>query len=91
MNNLIFEQALNLSSPWYIKNIEFSVENKKLDIHIDFKKGSSFSYDGQGTYKAYDTVQKTWRHLNFFEHECYLHSRVPIIRPELIIVTGLVF
>ena len=82
MNNLIFEKALNLSSPWYIKNIEFSAENKKLDIHIDFKKGSSFSYDGQGTYKAYDTVQKTWRHLNFFEHECYLHSRVPIIRPE---------
>ncbi|NPV00917.1 MAG: ISL3 family transposase [Brevinematales bacterium] len=30
--------------------------------------------------KAYDTVDKTWRHLNFFEHECYLHARVPRIK-----------
>ena len=82
MYNKIFEQALNLTSPWYIKNIEFSAENKKLDIHIDFEKGSCFPYEGKGAYKAYDTVQKTWRHLNFFEHECYLHSRIPIVKPE---------
>jgi transposase len=33
-------------------------------------------------YKAYDTVQKTWRHLNFFEHECHLHARVPRIKRD---------
>ncbi len=27
--------------------------------------------------KAYDTEQKTWRHLNFFQHETYIHARVP--------------
>jgi transposase len=26
------------------------------------------------------TVERTWRHLNFFEHECYLHCRVHRIR-----------
>jgi transposase len=26
---------------------------------------------------VHDTVEKTWRHLNFFEHECHLHARVP--------------
>jgi len=25
-------------------------------------------------------VNKTWRHLNFFEHECYLHCRTPRIQ-----------
>ena len=30
--------------------------------------------------KAYDTKNKTWRHLNFFEHECYLHARVPRVK-----------
>ena len=27
--------------------------------------------------KAFDTVEKTWRHLNFFQHEAYLTARVP--------------
>jgi hypothetical protein len=29
-----------------------------------------------------DTVQKTWQHLNFFEHECHLHARVPRIKRD---------
>lgn len=26
---------------------------------------------------AHDFADKTWRHLNFFQHHCYLHARVP--------------
>ena len=28
----------------------------------------------------HDKRKKVWRHLNFFEHECYLHCRVPRVR-----------
>lgn len=80
MHNQIFEQALGLESPWYIKGVEFSKENKRLDINIDFTRGSTFKYENQGQFKAYDTVQKSWRHLNFFEHECYLNCRVPRVK-----------
>ena len=78
----LFEVALNIQDPWYIKDIQFDVENKRLDIHIDFHKGSVFHYESadeniKGDFKAYDTDIKQWRHLNFFEHECYLHARVP--------------
>lgn len=78
----LFELALNIQDPWYIKDIQFSAENKCLDIHIDFRKGSVFHYESaneniSGDFKVYDTVDKHWRHLNFFEHECYLHARVP--------------
>jgi len=81
----LFELALNIKDPWYIKDIQFDVENKQLDIHIDFHKGSVFHYESQeaninGDYKAYDTQDKQWRHLNFFEHECYLHARVPRVK-----------
>lgn len=31
-------------------------------------------------YTAYDTIDKTWRHLNFFEHLCYLHASVPRVK-----------
>jgi transposase len=78
----LFELALNVQDPWYIKDIQFSAEEKRLDIHIDFHKGAAFHYESvdeniKGDFKVYDTVDKQWRHLNFFEHECYLHARVP--------------
>ena len=78
----LFERALNIQDPWFIKDIQFNVQNKRLDIHIDFRKGALFHYESakeiiNGHFKVYDTVPKQWRHLNFFEHECYLHARVP--------------
>jgi len=57
-----------------------------LDVYVDFKKGSKFPAssdnisDSQTLCPVHDTVTKTWRHLNFFEHECYLIVRVPRIK-----------
>ncbi|NOR70955.1 MAG: hypothetical protein GQ532_14880 [Methylomarinum sp.] len=83
----LFQQALHIDSPWFIKSIDFNANKKRLDIYIDFKRGSRFSDPDAGdgvvkTYKAYDTVQKTWQHLNFFEYKCHLHARVPRIKRD---------
>lgn len=83
----LFQQALHINSPWLIKSIDFNAEEKRLDIQIDFKRGSTFADPDAGDnevkhYKAYDTVQKTWQHLNFFEYECHLHARVPRIKRD---------
>jgi len=78
----IFEAALPIKSPWFVKDVQFDADSKKLDIYIDFKRGSTFPSTKPGfpdQYKAKDTLNKTWRHLNFFEHECYLHCRTPRI------------
>jgi transposase len=85
MTTRLFEQALHIDRPWKINEVSFDQENRRLDIHIDFKRGATFHYEDDeagvsGNFKAYDTVMKTWRHLNFFEHECYLHCRTPRIR-----------
>lgn len=84
MKNL-FEQALSLTKPWYIKSLEFDADKKQLDIFIDFRKGSKFYYDDlktsiKGEFPVHDTKEKTWRHLNFFQHECYLHCRTPRVK-----------
>ena len=89
----LFSTALGIVDPWYIKSVNFDSVNKKLDIEVDFKKGSKFKDDSSNTntnpiladskvYKVYDTIKKTWRHLNFFEHECYLHCRTPRIQTD---------
>jgi len=78
----LFEMALHIVAPWFISKVEFNVEETRLDIHVDFKAGSKFSVSSSEneTHKVYDTKEKTWRHLNFFEHECYLHCRVPRVK-----------
>jgi transposase len=77
----LFQLALGLASPWQIKSIEFSLEKKRLDLYIDFEPGSKFHLGGDSPdtqfYPVHDTTEKEWRHLNFFQHECYLHARVP--------------
>jgi len=85
--NELFSKALNINEPWYVSDISFDPEHKRLTISIDFKRGSTFHYESEdkkicGDYKAYDTIEKEWRHLNFFEHECYLKARVPRVKTE---------
>ena len=75
----LFRIALGLEKPWYIKTIDFKVEEKQLDLHIDFDSGSKFpcSSCGRSCCHVHDTIERTWRHLNFFQFKTYLHCRVP--------------
>jgi transposase len=75
----LFRIALGLEKPWLIKSIEFRVEEKQLDLYIDFEIGSKFPCplcDNSGCH-VHDTIERTWRHLNFFQFKTYLHCRVP--------------
>jgi len=78
----LFAEALGLSEPWEVAGIEFSPENRRLDIHIDFVRGSVFPCPvcGKSEAKPYDTTERTWRHLDFFQHQAYLHARVPRVQ-----------
>jgi len=74
--------ALGINDPWFISDVRFDAKQKRLDIDLDFTRGSKFEVAGVGSFGAYDTLQKSWRHLNFFEHECYLNARVPRVKDE---------
>lgn len=82
---LLFQAALGLTVPWQVTSVEFDADAKRLDLRVDFVKGSTFccpECDRAGL-KAYDTEEKTWRHLDFFQHQAYLTARVPRVEcPE---------
>ncbi|MEI6490121.1 MAG: hypothetical protein WCP52_14210, partial [Bacteroidota bacterium] len=40
----LFQTAIGLVRPLYVKDIQFTVEKKRLDIYVDFIKGSKFSH-----------------------------------------------
>lgn len=79
----LFGMALGLHSPWQVEAIEFKPGTRggeELHLTLGFPRGSRFP-DGQGrACPVYDTVKRTWQHLNFFEHACYLHCQVPRIQ-----------
>lgn len=87
MEKRLFIEALGIKIPWKIKSIDFNSKENRLDINIDFIRGATFEYEDPNTkecdsYKVYDTIPKTWRHLNFFQYACYLNVRVPRIKPK---------
>jgi transposase len=84
MNNLdLFTAALMLSDPWKVTDVQFTkIDKKNMELHItiDFNKGGLFSCSNDQcseSLKSYDTISKTWRHLNFFQYKTYIHARVP--------------
>ena len=78
----LFQMALGLTPPWQVSAADFDPATKRLDIRLDFPRGSTFTCPEceQAGLKAHDTSEKTWRHLNFFQHEAYLTARVPRIK-----------
>jgi len=77
----LFEAALGVSSPWYVRESAFDAGARTLTICVDFRPGSRFAYPGiSGEHGVHDTQTKRYRHLNFFQHECFLEVRVPRIK-----------
>ncbi len=81
-NTDLFQQALGLLPPWLVEAARFDAERKRLDLDIDFAKGGRFPCPDCGTADCptHDTSPKTWRHLDFFQHQAFLNARVPRIK-----------
>lgn len=77
----MFGAALGLSTPWLVTSVEFDRQAGKLDIGLDFVRGSRFACPVEGCRQSacavHDTTHKSWRHLDFFEHQAHLAARVP--------------
>ena len=81
MTDKLFEAALGVSPPWQVTGADFDLAAKTLTIRVDFIAGSRFALAGvAGQHPVHDTVAKRYRHLNFFQHECFLEVRIPRVK-----------
>jgi transposase len=83
----LFTAALGLGEPWRVSDAEFVEDAGRLDLHVDYPRGARFSCPEPGCERdqcpVHDIHDKTWRHLDFFQHKAFLHARVPRVRcPE---------
>jgi transposase len=64
--------------------VDFDQDAGRLGLTLDFTRGARFPCPEEGCVEAgcsvHDTVDKTWRHLDFFEHQAFLRARVPRVR-----------
>ena len=79
----IFATALGLTgTPWEVVEVTLDLTRTpgRLDIRLDFPPGTRFPRPSDGQLcTVYDTEEHSWRHMNFFQYECYLHAWVPRI------------
>jgi transposase len=77
--NEIFAQALPLPQPWIVTSSDLAGDPAVLTLNIEIPLGTKLACpecdkDGCG---VHDRVEKSWRHLNFWQYETYIHARVP--------------
>ena len=81
MQNQLFEAALGIAKPWYVNGVDFDAAKKTLTINVDFVAGTRFPVPAvAGVHPVHDTQIKRLRHLNFFQHECFLEVRTPRVK-----------
>ena len=80
-DNDLFQLALGIASPWFVASSAFDAAGKRLDIKLDFTVGHRFACPDckAADCPVHDTVEKTWRHLDFFQHQAFLTARTPRI------------
>ena len=78
-HEVLFTTALQIKEPLFVKRVEFEQSSGELHIYIDFCKGAKFccSVCGKDGMNVHDTIEKTWRHMDFFQYKTYIHFRTP--------------
>jgi len=69
----LFALGLGIVSPWKIVDLDF--REGEVHVRVDFEKGSRFN-----GLSVHDTVERCWRHLNFFKYPCFVTARVPRVK-----------
>ena len=79
----IITLGLGLQAPWEITGqlLDTDKTPHELRLTIQAQRGARYPCPACGTLcPAHDFKEMTWRHLNFFQHHCYITAAVPRIR-----------
>jgi len=74
----LFTNALGLKDPWKVTEVIFNSNESKIDIYISKTKGTKVTCPVcDKECSAHDSIERTWRHLNFFQYKAFIHCKVP--------------
>jgi transposase len=80
--NQVLALGLGVTPPWRLTDQRLETGNQPHELHLrlEAERGSLFPCPDCGrACKAHDFAEFTWRHLNFFQHHCYVTAKLPRI------------
>ena len=78
MQEALFCQALGLAAPWAVQRVALDVERKRIDLYVVWQSSHASCPACAATgQKLHDVRQRSWRHLDFFQFEAYVHCALP--------------
>ena len=84
MNNQIealFTTALGLQPPWHVAKVELNTGKRRIDFEVEHTgRRAACPACGAEHQLIHDRVRRSWRHLDFFQFEAWLHAEIPRVQ-----------
>jgi transposase len=78
--NDVLALGLGVTPPWKLvgQRLDTTRQPNQLLLEVEAERGALYPCPVCATAcKAHDFAEFTWRHLNFFQHHCYITAKVP--------------
>jgi len=74
----LFTSALGLQPPWVVQDVKLDTAKRRIDFQINCQ-GARLACPacGASAEPVHDRLARSWRHLDFFQFEAWLHCDVP--------------
>ena len=77
----LFTTALGLQPPWYVAKVELDTAKRRIDFEVEHTgKRVPCPACGAVHQPVHDRVRRSWRHLDFFQLEAWLHADIPRVQ-----------
>ncbi len=74
----LFTAALGLKAPWEVVKVELDTGSNRIDFQVDSKtKVLPCPVCHKKEQRIHDRLDRSWRHLDFFQYEAWIHAKVP--------------
>lgn len=74
----LFTSALGLQPPWAVREVRLDTAKHRIDFDVECKQARlTCPACGAAGQKVHDHMARSWRHLDFFQYEAWLHAEVP--------------
>lgn len=74
----LFTSALGLVPPWEVAKVDLDTAKRRIDFEVRCSaKLLSCPHCDTPAQRVHDRLRRSWRHLDFFQFEAWLHADVP--------------
>ena len=74
----LFTSALGLVPPWEVDKVALDTTSRRIDFEVRCSaKTLTCPHCGAASQPVHDRLRRSWRHLDFFQFEAWLHADVP--------------